>query len=74
MAHTFKLKVGDSDCGYYDQVDELEDFGKANKESVAELLVAFFDYWAFKHDYNHSVISIRVGGFLRFVMMFFLSG
>ena len=50
---------------YCDNVEALRGFGAANRESVAELLVGFFEYWAFKHDYNKSVISIRTGGHLR---------
>jgi DNA polymerase sigma len=33
-----------------------------NKETVADLLVAFFDYWAWRHDYNNMVASVRTGG------------
>jgi DNA polymerase sigma len=39
----------------------LSGFGGANSESVAELLVSFFSYWARNHDYRQSVVSIRVG-------------
>ena len=35
-----------------------------NTESVAELLVAFFDYWAWRHDYATAVVSVRVGGWV----------
>ena len=56
--------VGQWDCSYYDKVEELKDFGSNNKESLAELVWAFFEYWAWRHDYNNSVISVRTGGFL----------
>ena len=35
-----------------------------NKEVVAELLLAFFDYWAWRHDYNGMVVSVRTGGLI----------
>lgn len=51
-------------CDYYDDLEALKGFGAANKESLAELVWAFFEYWAWKHDYNNAVISVRTGGFL----------
>mmetsp|Transcript_130 Transcript_130/g.427 ORF Transcript_130/g.427 Transcript_130/m.427 type:complete len:505 (+) Transcript_130:1226-2740(+) len=51
-------------CEYFDEVDKLARFGDNNRESVAELLFSFFEYWAWRHDYAHSVVSIRTGGFL----------
>ena len=59
------MQIGDVHVAYCDNVEALRGFGAANRESVAELLVGFFEYWAFKHDYNKSVISIRTGGHLR---------
>lgn len=49
--------------------DPLKDLLKLgrNQESLGELFVAFFDHFATKHDYNNSVVSIRVdraGGLL----------
>lgn len=60
----FDRTVGQWSCDYFDDVKSLEGFGAANKESLAELVWAFFAYWAWRHDYNNSVISIRTGGFL----------
>ena len=51
-------------CEYFDEVDKLARYGDNNRESVAELLFSFFEYWAWRHDYAHSVVSIRTGGFL----------
>ena len=51
-------------CDYYDDVEALQGFGAANAESLAELVWAFFEYWAWKHDYNNAVVSVRTGGFL----------
>ncbi|XP_002983593.2 UTP:RNA uridylyltransferase 1 [Selaginella moellendorffii] len=64
MRPTYEVKVGSIRCAYYDQVETLRDFGADNKETLGELLTAFFDYWACQHDYNHSVISVRTGGYL----------
>ncbi|GJP46348.1 hypothetical protein CLOM_g5647 [Closterium sp. NIES-68] len=62
--HTYRMQVGDVLCSYYDKVETLRGFGAANGETVGELLAGLFEYWAFRHDYNRSVISIRTGGFL----------
>ncbi len=51
-------------CDYYDDVGALRGFGAGNGESLAELVWAFFEYWAWKHDYNNAVVSVRTGGFL----------
>lgn len=56
--------VGQWNCDYFDDIESLKGFGDANKEGLAELVWAFFEYWAWRHDYNNSVISIRTGGFL----------
>lgn len=57
-------RVGQWDCNYYDKVGNLVSFGSANTESLGELVWAFFEYWAWKHDYNTAVVSVRTGGFL----------
>ncbi|CAI5483704.1 unnamed protein product [Closterium sp. Yama58-4] len=62
--HTYRMQVGSVVCSYYDKVDTLRGFGAANGETVGELLAGLFEYWAFRHDYNRCVISIRTGGFL----------
>ncbi len=51
-------------CDYFDDVDQLKGFGSANTESLGELVWAFFEHWAWKHDYNNAVVSVRTGGFL----------
>ncbi|CAL5024355.1 unnamed protein product [Urochloa decumbens] len=61
MEHTYTLNVDGTECAYFDKVHELQDFGAENKESLAELLWAFFHYWAFHHDYRREVISVRIG-------------
>lgn len=61
--HSYRT-VGQWSCDYFDDTESLKGFGAANKEGLAELVWAFFEYWAWRHDYNNSVISIRTGGFL----------
>ena len=56
--------VGQWMCDYYDDVEQLKGFGAANTESLGELVWAFFEHWAWKHDYNNNVLSVRTGGFL----------
>ena len=51
-------------CDYFDDVEQLRGCGSANNESLGELVWAFFERWAWKHDYNNSVVSVRTGGFL----------
>eukprot|EP00884_Botryococcus_braunii_P014851 jgi/Botrbrau1/23367/Bobra.0051s0020.1 len=60
----FSRMVGQWKCEYMDQVEKLQDFGAANKESLADLVWGFFEYWAWKHDYNNAVISVRTGSYL----------
>ena len=56
--------VGPWSCHYYDQIETLKGFGAANTESLGQLVWSFFEYWAWNHDYNNSVISIRTGGYI----------
>lgn len=42
--------------------NHFADFGKRNKGGLAHLLLSFFDYWTWKHDYQQDVASIRIGG------------
>ncbi|KAG0474469.1 hypothetical protein HPP92_014155 [Vanilla planifolia] len=62
MKVTYKAVVDDIEYSYYDQVEKLHNFGAHNKESIAQLLWAFFHYWAYKHDYTKDVISVRIAG------------
>lgn len=61
MEPTYTMVVDDTECAYFDEVHQLHDFGAENKESISELLWAFFHYWAFHHDYRNDVISVRMG-------------
>lgn len=56
--------AGSWSCDFCDDLGRLSSFGGPNPESIAELLVSFFCYWARHHDYRQSVVSIRVGGWL----------
>lgn len=66
MPATYEVKIGQIECAYYNQVDTLANFGSLNKETLGELVLAFFEYWAFRHDYNRAVISVRTGSILRY--------
>ena len=61
---TVKTAVGVWPVEYCDDVAALEGYGSANTETLADLVWAFFEYWAWRHDYSGSVISIRLGGWL----------
>ena len=41
---------------------KLSDYGKPNKQSVAELLVGFFRYYAYEFDFRSTVVSVQTGG------------
>ncbi|XP_042504526.1 UTP:RNA uridylyltransferase 1-like isoform X2 [Macadamia integrifolia] len=61
MEATFTVTVDDIECAYLDKVDGLFGFGAQNKESIAQLIWGFFDYWSFRHDHANAVISVRTG-------------
>lgn len=54
-----KNDAGGWACEYYDRVAELQGFGTANSETLADLLASFFHYWARQHDYRNEVVTIR---------------
>lgn len=58
------LIVRGYNCYFYPHVDSLREFGKANTETLGELLVSFFEQYAQRFDYPSSVVSVRVGGCL----------
>ena len=49
---------------FFDDVPQLRGYGQHNTETIRELLASFFEYWAWGHNYNKSVISIRTGSLL----------
>ncbi|XP_010272621.1 PREDICTED: UTP:RNA uridylyltransferase 1 [Nelumbo nucifera] len=64
MHATYTVTVDDIECAYFDRVEDLRDFGSRNIESIAQLVWAFFDYWAYRHDYANAVISVRTGSII----------
>ncbi|KAK9274106.1 hypothetical protein L1049_018920 [Liquidambar formosana] len=64
METTYSVTVEDVDCAFFDRVEKLRDFGSHNKESIAQLVWAFFNYWAYCHDYTDAVISVRTGNII----------
>ncbi|EEF50424.1 poly(A) polymerase cid, putative [Ricinus communis] len=61
MDTTYSVTVDDIECAYFDQVEKLQGLGSRNKETIAQLVWAFFNYWAYRHDYANDVISVRKG-------------
>ncbi|KAL8495420.1 hypothetical protein ACS0TY_019528 [Phlomoides rotata] len=61
MPTTYYATVDHIECGYFDEVEKLQNFGAQNGESIAQLVWAFFHYWAYCHDYADDVISVRTG-------------
>ncbi|WP_216080108.1 hypothetical protein, partial [Shigella flexneri] len=57
MDPTYSVTVDEVECSYFDQVEQLNGFGSQNKETIAYLVYAFFNYWAYWHDYANDVIS-----------------
>eukprot|EP00268_Persea_americana_P066458 TRINITY_DN904_c1_g2_i1.p1 TRINITY_DN904_c1_g2~~TRINITY_DN904_c1_g2_i1.p1 ORF type:complete len:731 (+),score=99.39 TRINITY_DN904_c1_g2_i1:252-2444(+) len=64
MKATYVVNIDSVDYAYFDRVEELHDFGAVNNESIGYLLWAFFDYWAYCHDYANDVISVRTAGII----------
>ncbi|CAA2962111.1 glyoxylate hydroxypyruvate reductase HPR3 [Olea europaea subsp. europaea] len=64
MRVTYSVTIDNVECAYFDQVEKLRDFGSRNRESIAQLVWAFFHYWAYCHDYTNDVISVRTGSTL----------
>ena len=65
MESTYSVTMDDTKCSFFDQVEELRGFGSSNRETIAQLVWAFFNYWAYRHDYANDVISVRRGSIIR---------
>lgn len=65
MKATYSVTVDNIQCAYFDQIEQLHDFGCHNKETIAQLVLGFFHYWAYCHEYTDSVISVRTGSIMR---------
>ncbi|KAL3616599.1 hypothetical protein CASFOL_039989 [Castilleja foliolosa] len=61
MDTTYFANVDNVECAYFDKVEKLHNYGSRNGESIAQLVWAFFHYWAYCHDYATDVISVRMG-------------
>ncbi|CAL9237060.1 unnamed protein product [Arabidopsis halleri] len=64
MEPTYSVRVDNIRCAYFDNVDRLRNFGSSNRETIAELVWGFFNYWAYAHDYAYNVVSVRTGSIL----------
>jgi len=60
-----ETEVDEWQVNYSTDVTAYQGFGAANTSTLAELVVGFFDHWAWQHDYNGSVVSVRVGGHVK---------
>jgi predicted nucleotidyltransferase len=61
---TFSRRVRDWPCDFFDDVGALRGFGGENGQGLAALVWAFFEYWAWRHNYANGVVSVRTGGVL----------
>lgn len=59
--HAQKTGTDSNIAGFCDDLDKLRDYGKANKESIGELLFNFFRRYAHDLDFETDVISVRDG-------------
>ncbi|EOA28757.1 hypothetical protein CARUB_v10024989mg [Capsella rubella] len=64
MKPTYSVRVDNIRCSYFDDVGRLDNFGSSNRETIAELVWGFFNYWAYAHDYANTVVSVRTGSIL----------
>ncbi|CAH2057840.1 unnamed protein product [Thlaspi arvense] len=64
MEPTYAVRVDNIKCAYFDKVERLGNFGSNNRETIAELVWGFFNYWAYGHDYANTVVSVRTGSIL----------
>ncbi|KAF8088283.1 hypothetical protein N665_0546s0015 [Sinapis alba] len=64
MEPTYLVRVDNIRCAYFDNVERLSTFGSSNRETIAELVWGFFNYWAYGHDYANTVVSVRTGSIL----------
>ncbi|KAJ9188415.1 hypothetical protein P3X46_003774 [Hevea brasiliensis] len=64
MEATYSVTIDDIKCAYFDRVEKLRGFGSRNRETIAQLVWAFFNYWAYRHDYVNAVVSVRTGSII----------
>ena len=60
---TYSATIEGWHCEYFDDVDKLRR-GETNRENLGQLLYAFFDYWAWRHEYTAKVITIRTSQYV----------
>lgn len=56
-----KQAGGNNDSSFADDLDALASFGDRNRETIGDLLFAFFRFYAYEFDYENLVISVRHG-------------
>lgn len=52
------------ESSFFDDLEQIRDFGKDNKESLGQLLFQFFRLYGHDFDYERDVVSVRNGRFL----------
>ncbi|KAF9416232.1 hypothetical protein BGZ94_010269 [Podila epigama] len=50
------------DCSFDHNIERYKDFGAANKKTVGQLLIEFFEFYSRYFDYQTLEINVRVGG------------
>lgn len=55
------ILIDDFDCYFYTEFEQLTYYGQNNTETVGQLLIGFYKYYACEFDWDNSVVSIRVG-------------
>ncbi|KAI9799782.1 MAG: hypothetical protein M1826_005432, partial [Phylliscum demangeonii] len=59
--HQKKAMVDGVESSFADDVETLRGFGHANSQTLGDLLLHFFRYYAYEVDYETEVISVRQG-------------
>lgn len=58
---TIVQTIDDFDCSFCDDQSTLSNFRASNTDSLADLCLSFFRYWAWEFDYGRDAVSIRLG-------------
>lgn len=56
---TFNATIDGWQCQFCDRIEPYKQIAARNTESIADLFWAFFEFWAWKHDYADGVATIR---------------
>ena len=59
-----KVYLDNVDCTFYHDLEQLKDFGKENKETLADLFYGFFKLYSKNFNYKEHVVSVRKGKYM----------